>query len=277
MKKILMLLLMGLIGVTSVNAQLKIRYHYKIKNSYKFGGSMPLYYADTLSKMPDLVKLISESNRVLKANVIPDDSISGKLKVRFWHIIPATDKYQNSSNYVNSQDSIGNFYFQIPKQKILGDDNIYYSIPYALTEIGVLTIPFKYRFGHKDKNIPNDVSTDINGGLYVGRKWGRKRFYFDKSLNHESAAFTLAVFAGPTKIELTDKNVNNTTIFKKDSNELGVSAGFGTMYSYRSINIGLFGGFDFPVSTAGQNWFYSNKFWLGFGIGYSLNILSGGQ
>jgi hypothetical protein len=259
------------------NAQLQIGFHYKIKNDYTYGGPLDLEYAH--GDLNTNKKIAPRNNwfgirlwNNLKADVTPD---GGKIKILFWSIIPSSDNfYRGSESYVNSRDSANNFYIPISNRIFLLDGNRYTSIPYAVTEIGVITVPFKYWFGNSSKMTSNNLATDINAGVYVGRKWGRQRFYFDTNKNHMSASFTVAAFAGPTKIDLSATNVKDTT-GSKESSELGLSAGIGILYSYRSINIGLFGGADMPASAEGQNWKYANKFWIGFGVGYSLNILGG--
>jgi hypothetical protein len=211
----------------------------------------------------------------LKAELTPDSM--GKIKVKFWQIIANTDPLAGSDHYVNTHDSVNNFFIQIPKRTTVSDATYFKSIPYALTEIGVVTIPFKYRFGSDTKNRANEATTAINGGLYFGRKWGRTRFYYEKDKNHESAAITAAAFAGPTKIDLTEKNVSDLALFKEASSEIGISGGAALLYSYRNFNVGFFAGADFPVTTAGKNWKYASKMWIGFGIGYMLSILHGNK
>lgn len=42
------------------------------------------------------------------------------------------------------------------------------------------------------------------------------------------------------------------------------------MYQYDKFQIGLFTGLDFIDKSAGKNWAYQGKSWLGFAIGFSL-------
>jgi hypothetical protein len=43
-----------------------------------------------------------------------------------------------------------------------------------------------------------------------------------------------------------------------------------------TLNVGIFVGMDTPVNNSAI-WYYSNKPWLGFGIGYSLGMFSKGN
>jgi len=242
---------------------MKIGYHFKIKNHYSFGGDTNLLYKTNTGNVS---KDIEQGS--LKAALTADSL--GKIKVNFWDIVEE-DASDTSSRYVRSKDSADNFYFQIPSRKLLGERTYYLSFPYAASEVGAITIPFKYWKG--STSIPNNTSADFNAGVYIGRKWGRQRFYYDKDKNHESAAFTLALFAGPTKIDLTKDNAKDSLLFKQNSNELAISLGAGGMFSYRNFNVGLFAGFDSPLSKEGKNWIYSDRLWIGFGIGYSLGLL----
>jgi len=80
------------------------------------------------------------------------------------------------------------------------------NIPFAVYEIGIVTLPIKYRPGNFERKIPNNVYTDINLGTYIGRKWGRQRFYYDKNKNHESAALMAAIIFSPVKIDLSKRS-----------------------------------------------------------------------
>lgn len=264
--------------------QMRIGYHYKMKDLYDFGGDLNLQYSiggrvQTKHIAPRRDYLgITLSN--MRADLIPKDS--GRIKVVFWSISRAQDMrvgYDHSNTYVNNRDSVDNFYLVVTNRSTLGDATFYRSFPYATTEIGAISIPFKYYFGNSNKEIPNNVSKSINGGMYIGRKWGRQRFYYDSSKNHESASFVASAFGGPTEIDLKESNVKNkdTSVFKGESSELGVSLGVGFLYSYRNFNVGFYIGEDVPLNKNTRNWKYANRLWLGFGIGYGLNILNAGR
>lgn len=258
------------VSLFDATAQMQSGFHYKIKDSilrYSDGtpGGRPKY----IRRHPGRWNIGSSEN--LKADLTVSDS--GRIKVEFWGILPDSDPDRRSLTYVNSQDNVDSFYLEIEQRHRLGDITKYLSIPFVAWEVGALTIPYKYWAGNSQKNISNNTVTDFNVGLYAGRKWGRKRFYRDTDKNHESGAFTLAAFLAPTKIELTEDNVIDTSGFK-ESSELGFSLGIGAMYSYRRINLGIFTGSDLSTSAEGQNWKYEKRMWIGFGFGYQLKMFS---
>jgi len=142
--------------------------------------------------------------KYLKANV---KQVSDTLKLDFWRIIPDTDDCKTQPDKVNSSHPLGKryFYHLIVKRDFVSDPTDFVSLQYATWETGLTTIPFKYRFGKKgDENIANDASTSVNAGIYVGKKWGRTRFYQDKDRSTNSVSFTAAIFVSPTVIALSD-------------------------------------------------------------------------
>jgi hypothetical protein len=249
-------------------AQIEVGHHFKIKNRYYFGDSLKIQYltqGDTIEKFLNL----KCGKRFSKAALLADTA--GKVKVYFWSIHQAVS-FSDALNFVNAKDNPDSFFFRIKKREVLGDTHKYVSIPYAVNEIGVITVP--YKFWNGKNGVSNNVITDFNAGLYVGRKWGRQRFYYDKAKNHESIAVTLAGFAGATKIDVTKDNTKDSIKFDRNSSELGISVGFVTMLSYKQFNFGLLYGWDVPLTTASKNWLYASKPWIGFGIGYKVAILS---
>ncbi|SFT51449.1 hypothetical protein SAMN04489724_1093 [Algoriphagus locisalis] len=135
------------------------------------------------------------------------------------------------------------FFLEINRRKTLGDVKKYRSFPYATWEWGVTTIPLKFRNGGEftavqerpvdapndwqpetvERIVENETSVGINAGLYFGRKWGRNRFYDDKSRNHKSFSFEVAGFFGPTAVGITKNNSTEYQII--ESTQLAASYG----------------------------------------------------
>lgn len=207
----------------------------------------------------------------LKANVTQDSTI---LKLDFLAIKPSTDPCIGMIGKINSSDPLNDstyYYLKIDKRTSMATPTQYITLSYATWEVGLTTIPFKYRFGNKNDTIPNDASSSVNAGVYVGRKWGATRFYEDKTRNHNSWAFTFAGFISPTVIAISLENTKKKVA--TSSNEFGISYGVAFLASYREINFGLLTGLDTPLSGNSKYWIYANRPWIGFGIGYKLGIL----
>jgi hypothetical protein len=276
MRVILLLFLFGILLMAQFSfAQLTPGFHYKIKENKKRPIIYQIHPNEIIHKKIAPRKLIHTkyfkliNQNFLKAN-LSQGTDKSKIEIEFWGL--SIDPYLDSIKYVNSKDSVNKFYFEIPKRKTLKDINTFISVPYTTLEIGVTTIPFKYRFGLKKDSIPNETTTGINGGVYFGKKWGKTRFYIDKTPTN-TFAFTLAGFISPTVISLTKENTRPKVTTA--SNELGISSGLAFMVSKNDINIGFMVGWDLPLTGDSKNWIYTHQQpWIGFGIGYKLAILS---
>lgn len=177
-------------------------------------------------------------------------------------------------------DTINNLSLRV-NPKITFDNTTYYiRLHYRVFQTGALTIPYKYHFGYRQHlpngggqdTIPNDLSVNINVSLAAGMRYGRTRFYYDQSKTYNGLASFFGVFAGPTQIQLSSTNTFSGS--PKTSNQLGLSTGVCALMELKNINFGVFGGFDFPVTTNGSDWFYSNRIWLGFGVGVNLAMFT---
>lgn len=267
-------------SVTRASAQLQSGFHYKIKNGYRANDNKApgIYYGkvikgDTTRRSPKQRMLDTD---VLNANV---KQKGDTLLLDFWNFAanldaPASPRHK----YVSPNDSVGKhgkvtylYFMQITPRDIISQPVTYISLPYATTEVGVATVPFKFRRGNTSKIVSNQLLSDISLGPYIGRKWGRTRFYADKERNHNSAALTLAFMASPTIISIDSTNTRGEV--KTKSDEMGITTAIAAMYAYRDVNIGLYLGTDNPVTGKSGRWAYASKPWIGFGIGYKVKIL----
>jgi hypothetical protein len=268
-------LLVGLIMAAKfAQAQVQIGYHYRIRTKdiihYKGTDDKEV----TKSVYPDPVLLGLSHRRALKANLIPDKKEMGKIKIDFWGF--SKDGVTDKATYVNQTDLADNFYLQVEQRKTLTVAH-FISIPYTTVELGVTTIPYKIRFGYQKNEtltVPNDATSNISGGVYLGKKWGKTRFYADNTTSN-TIAFTASVFAGPSVVAISADNTFPKATVK--SNELAISTGLAFQVSKNDFNIGLLIGKDLPTSDAIGSWYYAHRTWIGFGIGYKLAILNGGK
>lgn len=190
---------------------------------------------------------------------------------------------------ITNLDSAQKFYLQVNNKLAAGSPIVFISIPYSLTQYGAMTIPFKFRWAPPGRSIkakspsgsdsvvsaPSESSASINLSGYIGRKWGRTRFYFDGSKTHNTTSFMLAAFIGPTLVALngTNTEAKDSFVVNTPSNILALSYGGAAVFEWRAIDFGLFGGADVPL-TSHYGWVYRNRFWLGFGIGVNLGMFS---
>jgi hypothetical protein len=192
---------------------------------------------------------------------------------------------------ISADDSAQNFYLQINNKARANDPIVYISLPYALTQYGAFTIPLKYRFAPKNVKIytkgaqnsadsvvsaPSESSGSINVAFYVGRKWGRTRFYYDQTKTKNTLSFMLSGFVGPTLVSLSNTNVaypHNTDSLPAQS--IALSFGGAATLEWRTIDLGLFIGADYSLPKQ-LNWVYNKRVWIGFGLGVNLGMFSSG-
>jgi hypothetical protein len=198
---------------------------------------------------------------------------------------------------ISKNDSANNFYFKILQKKLVSQTVYYQSFHYSTYDYGTLTIPLRYRFSPKHHYVytvngkdstglaSSSADATINLSVYGGRKWGRTHFYENPTQTHNTVSFEAAVFLGPTLVALSASNVDTSSTFtgakraytySGPSNIIAVTAGAGGVLQWRTFNIGLFGGWDFPLIGEAR-WVYAHKFWLGFGIGVNLGMFNSGK
>jgi hypothetical protein len=186
------------------------------------------------------------------------------------------------------RDSMQNFHTIIPQSIFISDPTYFRRLFYNKVQYGVTSIPFQYRLGYSYGNIlvPNSASASINGALYFGWEWGRTKFFQDPSKTFSGLSFVLAGFAGPTLIALSSSggNVNAFSNFSNipnipagGTNQMGISYGVSASINYQNLNIGLFVGRDSPLGADARTWYYANKTWIGFGVGFNLGMFVSGS
>ena len=222
-------------------------------------------------------KKVSKNFKYYKA-ILKQNEGNGDTTRVFFYSIPSSYDTGLSTGEVLSTDS--DKYYMIFGQRgnLQTTPNKYRIMYYERSEIGVATMPFRYRFGYKkdtsgvEAAVPNDVSASVNVGLYIGYKWGQTLFYNDAKKTHDRWGFMISLFTGPTLIAVSDKNISQKV--KKSTNEPGWQVGGGFWVTNRNVEVGVFLGTDVPLSHAASKWDYAYKPWLGFGLGYKLDILN---
>jgi hypothetical protein len=216
----------------------------------------------------------------------------GKIAVR-----PQDDLIPETAIPIDGEDSAGNFYFRTIHKALMYQSIYHQPFSYATWDYGALTIPYRYRFSPRNKYVYTSPGKDssapatsaseaaINVSFYIGRKWGRTRFYEDPTMSHNTLSGEVAFVTGPTLVAMTAANVDTLNHFTGirrayaytgPSNIIAWSVGLGGVLQVRTINFGAFGGLDFPLQ-GNTGWIYSKHFWLGFGIGVNLGMFASGH
>jgi hypothetical protein len=273
----------------------KYQYNYDTSDRYwhTIASDSPYHrFAKAVLQWP--WKWFTGGNWRLPISIVQDND-TGRLKLQFLRLyIPKLSTVTNRACELNIKtrnptdcytalpispaDSAENFYIQLTKRYIVGDYTWFLSLPYSTWQLGATTIPFKYRrarkIGNVKDSIPNDLSTNINIALYLAKKWGRTRFYYDQAKTHNTISFMLSVFAGPTQIQLSGSNTTDNAV--KTTNQLGGSFGLAFSAEISSVSFGLFFGKDLSFGNA-IDWFYNHRTWIGFGIGVNLAMFNAAQ
>jgi hypothetical protein len=136
-----------------------------------------------------------------------------------------------------------------------------------------LTIPFKYR--PKQKDLPNQFTTNLNGAFYFGRRTDYYKINYIKTpLNKFSRdikhyAFSFGVFSG---LGATSMNPSVTQDkISKEYEGLVWSKGLAGIIGINSFTLGIALGFDSLLDENRKDWIYEQKMWYGLAFGLNLN------
>jgi hypothetical protein len=134
--------------------------------------------------------------------------------------------------------------------------------------IGTLFLPIKLRPGltitPEGSTVPveykREFSTDISIGPFLGYKYHVGEYY--------NQFLKFGVFAGPSLIKLTSKNLQNGQ--EGDTNVLGFSWGGGFAGEFKKFQAGFIVGWDYLSGESARNWVYDKKVWFSIGIGFNF-------
>lgn len=137
--------------------------------------------------------------------------------------------------------------------------------------ISVMTVPFKVRRAVGE--FPLFSSSGLtNLGLNVAMPEIKLDRYFSRGTK-SSQSLSAGLWFAPSVEELTA--TNTLTPVTAPTKELYFSAAVSIVYTYNNIQLTFIPvGWDTATTTAGKNWAYNGRCWLGFGIGFDPKIFS---
>lgn len=144
---------------------------------------------------------------------------------------------------------------------------------YRSFALNTLTIPVKYRFKGRIKEIEKDVSASISGVLHGGITWGWTSFTHRQGTVNETNDWNLTFgpILGVSVVTLNSKNTLGEVLEDTETINKGlVSTGFGLTFTFNKFAGGVFYGWDYAVGDLSNNWYYNKRPWVGVGIGFSL-------
>lgn len=154
------------------------------------------------------------------------------------------------------------FFFDLPERSSL-------DVHYSSWHIGVLTLPVKAYLKSRSDSVKNNVILAANLNVMFGKKWGTKRYYNSPGSREDKVStksWSMNAILGITRVEL---DIYNTTpqIGSIKTNVTNLSYGLAVGYQLDKFGLFLATGIDSPLSSLGKNWNFSNKPWIGLGLG----------
>jgi hypothetical protein len=125
------------------------------------------------------------------------------------------------------------FFIDIPDRTVVG-------VPYKSWHFGSLTLPLKAYLKSKEDELKNNVLFNANINLMIGRKWGRKYFYFmgsnEPGESYQTGWSVNYVF-GIAKVDLSKENTTDIT----DDSKFSVAAlSNGISFGFQVKKVGVF-------------------------------------
>lgn len=140
-------------------------------------------------------------------------------------------------------------------------------------DVDFLTILLKYR--PSTKELPHQLTTDLNGALYLGYRIDIYRFYYPQTplFNYRKRmthyGYSLGFIGNLGSTAITPWVTNNRVVEEYD----GILAGGGIagIMGINNFTIGLAIGADTLLDRNRTHWIYRGKPWLGLTLGLNLN------
>jgi hypothetical protein len=247
------------IAKLSMFCQLMEGYHYKL------GKKQPIniyFKTDSLKPNPKIDQRLPMCAISIKASLIQSGSI---LIVDFAPWLSADQNYNTVCFGLQTKSNPGSyFYIPLDAPEIVMAENGFINLKYSGWDFGLITIPIKYRY--KLQNSINNVQSNLNLGMYFGRKIGKTRFHYNSKQTTNYWATTLGGFFAPSSVRITPENTSNKITTSYDS--FFMSYGFTLMFSKKNLSIGMQIGTDRSFSDPSKKWDYNKKTWIG--LGYHL-------
>lgn len=140
-------------------------------------------------------------------------------------------------------------------------------------DLDVLAIPFKYR--PREGEMPRQLTTQLNGGLYTGLRTDRYRISYESSplgrnrrkITHYG--FSIGILSGIGAETITPWVTRDQILGEYD----GVVwlNGVGAIMGINNLTFGVAVGVDYLLDANRRVWIYQTEPWLGLTLGLNLN------
>jgi hypothetical protein len=149
-------------------------------------------------------------------------------------------------------------------------------------DIGAITVPFKIRTSYThtradgtEINVPMDIGSDFNVGLFGGWSYGTERYRFEsgemKKLSNLKLTIGAFLSLGKQDLDSLSTTASDKPFVGEDKRSMMItSLGAGVMASFFDIKLALFIGTDLGTGEYSGRWNHHAKPWIGIGFGYNL-------
>lgn len=160
-------------------------------------------------------------------------------------------EYRYISGYTNGK------YFLIDLEDFNKKTSEYYGSSKSFVW-GFSTLPIKIRFAGNNRSF--QYETEFNLGINVG---------FERHIKSRvKQSIALLGGVGFSAIDISSETANNYT--GEPTTVSAFTPSLGLVYSYESFQLGLFTGLDIIPGEHRKSWNYTNKPWLGVGLGFTI-------
>ena len=250
------------------------------KFDYSAVGHFVLKDYDILKDLPlPTFKIPSYGTRFVLKNKIPHPS--NNYNIYLIDILNYPEKYKKgkkkdsiinyklkgNTTYINIDDNDKLFWIKSEEFDRLEEEkwivkryHMYPKFAYGAS----FSVPFKIRPETDELNMK--ITPEITLGGYFGLKQRLSRY-------NDIYLYIPVITLGVTTLGINENNIIKeigSTEETQDGLVLGRTFSVGTIFEFKSFQIGLVGGFDKAGGEIGKDWVYNDKFWYSFSIGYSF-------
>jgi hypothetical protein len=211
-----------------------------------------------------------------RATIYVDEDEPSRLHVNFWPPKqPITRTGSSGDDITPDEVREINWYYELKNRQSI-------AFRYHARSFGAVTIPLQYRPGYtadNGKRISESVGTGLNAAVYAGYTFGKVRYTYLEHAENEIQnvwSVTTGVFLGASTVEVDSATSLSADEPVENETNVGVlSPGVTVLFGYRGVEVGIFGGVDNAVGSAGRKWDYNKRAWIGLGVGFNVWSLLG--
>lgn len=156
-------------------------------------------------------------------------------------------------------------YFVIYASDLRQNANAKYPTPRVAFNAGTIVVPIKIRFGSdKGDDGKRDRYFDFTGNVNLGLSAGFK------IRPMRTRDLFISVLGGASISSIPVDSLTTNGYLRASTNASAFTPSIGFLCEYKDFQFGAFLGKDYLARELGDNWDYSHRLWLGFGLGYNI-------